>query len=914
MHLFRTLLFRLVAGLAGIVLAPLAVHGQQTIIATAGQVGVSYTYQVNSNAAAPLSYGAVGLPVGLSINASTGVISGTPASAGTFVGNVSVTSGGNTNNAAISIAIAAAANTAVITSATTATGTVGTVFSYTATASNTPTSFNISGLPAGLSANPATGVISGTPSAVGASSLTLSANNAGGTGAPVTLTLTVSAPAAAPAITSAATASAAISAISTFTYTITATPAATSFTASGLPLGLSLDPATGTITGRPSVAGTYSVLLTAANAGGTSAPFTLTLAVGALSAITSAASDTAAVGFAYTYSVTADNAAASYNISGLPAGLSATGAVISGTPTATGIYAVSLSANNLTGTGPVTTLTLAVGERPVITSAATAAGTAGTAFTFTASASFTPTSYAATGLPAGLSLNAGSGLISGTPSSAGTASVSLTATNAFGTGSASTLTLTIAAAPGAGGGGGGSGGGGFAGGGGAVLTGTPPTVTTQPAAQTVAEGGSVSFTVAATGTGPLFYQWRKALTILTGATSATLTLSGVKAADAGTYSVLISNSAGAVASSDAVLSVTVPPAPPPPATLPVITTLPVVQTVGVGGRLSLGVAATGTAPFTYQWKRDGTALAGATAATFTLADVQPSAAGVYSVTVSNAAGSATATMATITVPSSRLANLSVRSAAGTGDQTLIVGFALRGSGSKPVLVRGIGPGLTQFGLAGALPDPQLRLFNGAGFQTNLNDDWGGGAGLAGAFAAVGAFALPATSKDAALLVALNAGAYTAQIISTAGTGTALVEAYDAEATATPVRLVNLSARTQVGTGDDVLIIGFVVTGNGPTTVLLRAVGPGLAQFGVGGVLTDPQLRLFAAGSETALHVNDNWDSGLAPTFAATGAFALPVSSKDAALLVTLQPGAYTAVVSGVNNATGVALVEVYEVP
>ncbi|MEI6467332.1 MAG: hypothetical protein WCQ89_21600, partial [Verrucomicrobiota bacterium] len=147
-----------------------------------------------------------------------------------------------------------------------------------------------------------------------------------------------------------------------------------------------------------------------------------------------------------------------------------------------------------------------------------------------------------------------------------------------------------------------------------------------------------------------------------------------------------------------------------------------------------------------------------------------------------------------------------------------------------------------------------------------------------------------------------------------GTGTALVEAYDAEATATPVRLVNLSARTQVGTGDDVLIIGFVVTGNGPTTVLLRAVGPGLAQFGVGGVLTDPQLRLFAAGSETALHVNDNWDSGLAPTFAATGAFALPVSSKDAALLVTLQPGAYTAVVSGVNNATGVALVEVYEVP
>ena len=991
MKFSRTSLFRFLAGFVGSLLASLALHAQQTITATAGRVGDAYSYQVTSSAVAPLTYGASGLPAGLAINSSTGLITGTPSAAGTFTGNVSVTSGGNTNNAAISITIAAAANASVITSATTASGTVGTAFTYNSAASNTPTSYNITGLPAGLSANTTTGVISGTPTAVGTSSITISANNAAGTGAPVTVTLTVAAPAAAPVISSATTASVAVS--GAFTYTITAAPAATSFAASGLPLGLSLNTTTGVISGTPTVANSYTVTLTATNAGGTSAPRALTLTVGALSSITSAATSTGSVGAAYSFNVTSTvvvPAVTSYNISGLPAGLSAdtnTGA-ITGTPTTAGTYTLSLSANNATGTGPVSTLTLTIGNRPAITSLATAAGTVGTPFNYSMAASFTPTSYAATGLPGGLVLNTATGLINGTPNTAGTFAVSLTATNSFGTGNATTLTLTISPAPATGGGGGGA-------------LGSAPAVTTNPADQSVVEGATATFTVVATGTAPLTYQWRRDLVAISGATSATLTLTGVKLADVGSYSVLISNAIGSIASGAAQLTVTALTTPPSITTQPVsqtippgntatftvvatgasplayqwrkngtaiagatastltirstsvadngaytvvvtnsigtvtssaanlsvdsgvvapaITTQPVAQVANVGGNVTLSVTATGTAPLSYQWFKDGVAIPGATAATLALTNVQGSDSGAYSVRITSSAGTVTSNAATLTVPAARLANVSVRSGAGVGDQTLIVGLAVGGTGTKQVLVRAIGPGLTQFGLTGALADPQLRLFNAAGVQTNLNEDWGGGATLSEAFSTVGAFGLPAASKDAALLVPLVAGAYTAQVSSAAGTGTALLEAYDSDASVTTARFVNISARTQVGTGDNILVIGFVVTGTGSKNVLIRAVGPGLAQFGLGGVLADPQLRLFNAAG-VATDTNDDWASTPAlaaahgTAFSQTGAFGLPATSKDAALLVTLQPGAYTAQVSGVTGTTGVALVEVYEAP
>lgn len=991
MKFSRTSLFRFLAGFVGSLLASLALHAQQTITATAGRVGDAYSYQVTSNAAAPLTYGASGLPAGLAINSSTGLITGTPSAAGTFTGSVSVTSGGNTNTAAISITIAASANASAITSPTTASGTVGTAFTYNSAGTNTPTSYNITGLPAGLTANTTSGVISGTPTAVGTSSITISANNAAGTGAPVTVTLTVAAPAAAPVISSATTASVAVS--GAFTYTITAAPAATSFAASGLPLGLSLNTTTGVISGTPTVANSYSITLTATNAGGTSAPRVLTLTVGSLSAINSAATSTGSVGAAYSFNVTSEvvtPGVTSYNISGLPAGLTAntTSGAITGTPTTAGTYTISLSANNATGTGPVSTHTLTIGNRPAITSVATAAGTVGSGFSYSIAASFTPTSYAATGLPGGLSVNAATGLISGTPNTSGTFAVGLTATNSFGTGNTTTLTITIAAAPVVGGGGGGA-------------LGSAPSVTSQPADQSVTEGGTATFTVVAAGTAPFTYQWRRDLVAISGATSATLTITGAKLADVGSYSVLISNAIGSVGSGAAQLNVaplTTPPAitaqpvsltipPGNTATFtvvatgasplsyqwrkngvaisgatatsltirsvsasdvgaytvvvtnsigtatssaanlavdsgvvaPAIVTQPVAQVANVGSKVTFSVTATGTAPLSYQWLKDGVAIAGATSATLDLTNVQGTDSGAYSVRITSSAGTVTSNAATLTVPAARLANVSVRSGAGVGDQTLIVGLAVGGTGSKQVLVRAVGPGLTQFGLAGALADPQLRIFNAAGVQTNVNEDWGGGATLSDAFTAVGAFSLPAASKDAALLVPLAAGTYTAQVSSAAGTGTALLEAYDSDASLSTTRFVNISARTQVGTGDNILVIGFVVTGTGSKNVLIRAVGPGLTQFGLGGVLADPQLRLFNAAG-VATDTNDDWAATPAlaaahvTAFAQTGAFGLPATSKDAALLVTLQPGAYTAQVSGVGGTTGVALVEVYEAP
>jgi hypothetical protein len=269
----------------------------------------------------------------------------------------------------------------------------------------------------------------------------------------------------------------------------------------------------------------------------------------------------------------------------------------------------------------------------------------------------------------------------------------------------------------------------------------------------------------------------------------------------------------------------------------------------------------------------------------------------------------------LTVNYARLTSVSVRSGAGTGDQTLIVGFAINGSAAKQMLIRGVGPALTQYGVSGVLADPQLKLFNSASVQIGQNDDWGGDAALSAAFTRTGAFALPTTSKDAALLTPLTGGSYTAYITAAAGTGVALLEAYDAD-TGTPAsRVAGISARAMVGQGDNILIVGFAISGTENKTLLIRGVGPTLTQYGVSGVLADPQLKLFNQQGQQ-LQENNDWGGGsaLANAFTQTYAFALPAASKDAAMLVTLAPGIYTAQISGVGNTTGVALIEVYEVP
>jgi hypothetical protein len=266
------------------------------------------------------------------------------------------------------------------------------------------------------------------------------------------------------------------------------------------------------------------------------------------------------------------------------------------------------------------------------------------------------------------------------------------------------------------------------------------------------------------------------------------------------------------------------------------------------------------------------------------------------------------------VAPSRIANLSIRTTAGSGDETLIVGFVIDGAGSRSILARAVGPGLVPLGLNArdVLPDPRLKLFQ-RGTVLAENDDWD--PALTATAAAVGAQPLPAGSRDSALLTPLARGAYTAHVTSTANApGIALVELYDAEpaTSGTPARLVNVSGRAQVGTGPNVLIAGFVITGESQKNLLIRGIGPGLSAQGVTGVLFDPVLELHRGDSIVAR--NDDWSSEDAATFAAVGAFALPPNSRDAALVVRLPAGVYSAVVRGAADMTGAAMVEIYDVP
>lgn len=359
---------------------------------------------------------------------------------------------------------------------------------------------------------------------------------------------------------------------------------------------------------------------------------------------------------------------------------------------------------------------------------------------------------------------------------------------------------------------------------------------------------------------------------------------------------------------------------------PVITAHPQSTSTVAGGTATFSVTATG-AGLSYQWKRNGTPIPGATSATLTLAGAN-AIAGSYQVEITNSDGTAISSPSTLSLVTAsdagRLVNMSIRTAAGTGDDTLIVGLGIGGvntSGSKAVLIRGVGPTLaTAFGLSTALADPVITAFSGQ-IQVAQNDDWSGSFD----FASLGAFGFSgATPRDAAIYnAALASGSYSIQIAGkNNATGIALAEIYDATPTtsfaASTPRLVNVSARTQVGTGDNILIAGFAIGGSTPVRILIRAVGPtlGAAPFNVGGTLADPRLEIYNS-TAAKISENDNWSgtAELKSAFTTVAAFGLSAdNSRDAALIATLQPGSYTAQISGVNNTSGVALVELYELP
>ena len=265
----------------------------------------------------------------------------------------------------------------------------------------------------------------------------------------------------------------------------------------------------------------------------------------------------------------------------------------------------------------------------------------------------------------------------------------------------------------------------------------------------------------------------------------------------------------------------------------------------------------------------------------------------------------------------RLVNLSILTALSSADDVFTMGYVVGGagtSGTKPILVRAAGPSLVPFGVGDPLENPRIELFAGA-TQNGVNDDWGGTAELGAAFSAVGAFSYTGSgSRDAAVLVTVNPGDNSVRVFGT-GPGTVIAELYDstpaASFTSTTPRLINVSVLKQLGSG---LTTGFVIGGATSRTVLVRAIGPSLAGFGVEGALADPRLALFSDSNE--IDANDNWggDPALEAAFGQVGAFLLLNGSFDAALVTELSPGPYTAQVSGVGGSTGIVLVEVYEVP
>ncbi len=461
---------------------------------------------------------------------------------------------------------------------------------------------------------------------------------------------------------------------------------------------------------------------------------------------------------------------------------------------------------------------------------------------------------------------------------------------------------------------------------------TAPVLAEHPRTQTVAEGGVVFLSVAATG-GNLAYLWRKDGVVLPGETRALLIIGSARRTDAGSYTVTASNEVGAATSAPATLTVV------PNLTTPFFpTSAAPAAPPQIGAPFALGAPAVSVSAVAYQWSRDGTPLPGATFATLTFPAFRYTDIGTYVLAATNSAGTTTtAPVVLVVAPSARLTNLSVLTTLAAPAETFTLGYVLGGaytSGPKSLVIRAAGPSLAALNLPGTLDDPRLELFAGT-TRTAENDNWGGSPALAAALAAVGAFPYSSpTSKDAAALaivptrdnsVKISSASTSTPILppgAVAAPGRVLAEVYDATpagaATATTPRLINLSVLKSLGTG---LTVGFTLSGTGPTTVLIRAIGPALAAapFNLSGVVADPHLALFNTAS-TKLVENDNWSASptlaasLAIAFMNVGAFALPPNSRDAALVTTLPPGGYSVQVTGVANTTGTALVEVYEVP
>ncbi|MGH7995377.1 MAG: hypothetical protein ACREFX_03395, partial [Opitutaceae bacterium] len=369
--------------------------------------------------------------------------------------------------------------------------------------------------------------------------------------------------------------------------------------------------------------------------------------------------------------------------------------------------------------------------------------------------------------------------------------------------------------------------------------------------------------------------------------------------------------------------------------------VPAAQTVAAGASPKLIVTGSGTV----QWQLNGVNISGATDSMLKLPDIGTDQAGTYTAVVTGSDDSVTSLSGTVAVTvSAHLANLSARGYVESGSDQLVVGYVVSGSGPKQILVRGDGPALINFYITDPLEAPELTLYDDKAAVISTDIGWSNplmagpsmsAAAVQPATAAimkqVYAFPLVADSADCAMLATVPPAAYTASVTSAdGGTGIALAELYDAD-TGTPAsHLINISARALAGTGSQVLVAGFVISGSSSETVLIRGIGPALGPppFNIAGYLATPTLTLYDS-SNKVIATNVGWgnapgtgtstvaagvETATAAVMKDVGAFSLPSNSADCAMTVTLPPGDYTAQVSGAGSASGIALAEIYDVP
>ena len=241
-----------------------------------------------------------------------------------------------------------------------------------------------------------------------------------------------------------------------------------------------------------------------------------------------------------------------------------------------------------------------------------------------------------------------------------------------------------------------------------------------------------------------------------------------------------------------------------------------------------------------------------------------------------------------------------------GDNVLIAGFIIQGAEDRRIIIRGIGPSLTPFGITDPLQDPILELHANSGDLIAANDNW---ADNSNADEIIANNLAPSYVAESALLLSVAPGSYTAVLRGNGSTtGVGVIEVYDLDANR-PAGIANISTRGFVLTGENVMIGGLIVTGDDPSQLVLRGIGPSLADFGVPEVLADPLLELHN-GDGALLQANDNWDaqdvvlqsSGLAPT-----------NQLESAICISVPPGSYTAILKGADGGTGNGLVEVYKI-